>query len=92
MNRLLDALKAHFRRRRSRFATGGVISGPGSNVSDSIPVMLSPGRCVIKRPGETEAEAMRRLMEGVDIDDSPLLRALNDPGSIDVLYRDRWRP
>jgi hypothetical protein len=87
---LLDALKARFRR-RSRFATGGVISGHGCDRSDSIPAFLSPGRCVIKRPGETDREAMDRLMEGSDVEDSPLLRALNEPGSIEVVYGDRWR-
>ena len=41
--------------RLGNFATGGVISGPGTATSDSIPAMLSDGEYVIK------ADAVRRV-------------------------------
>ena len=50
--------------RLGSFATGGMISGPGTSTSDSIPAMLSNGEYVIN------AEAVRRI--GV-----PRLNALN---------------
>lgn len=49
---------------RTRYSWG---PGTGMDFSDKIPAILSPGRSTTIRPGETDLEAMDRLMRGEDL-------------------------
>lgn len=51
--------------------TGGTMP-PYRPDDDRVLAVLSPGRSASLRPGETHVEAMARLLEGVDLDPSPL--------------------
>lgn len=49
-----------------RRLTGGKVPARRPD-DDSIPAILSPGRSTTIRPGETDLEAMDRLMRGEDL-------------------------
>lgn len=55
----------------SQYATGGMIP-PHKPDGDHIPVLLSPCLSTFIRPGEANVEAMARLLEGADLEPSPM--------------------
>lgn len=50
-----------------KFATGGVVHGPGSGTSDSIPAMISNGEAVINARSVAESDVMSVTGRPVDI-------------------------
>jgi hypothetical protein len=57
---------------RAKFADGGIISGPGTNRSDSIPISVSNGEAILNQPAVQRlgAETVNNINNGGDIGSS----------------------